>query len=53
MRENDAYLEGNSVQNNGPFNEGAYSFSYDVQAEDGGHSRQETRDANGTITGER
>ncbi|XP_022671221.1 uncharacterized protein LOC111254543 [Varroa destructor] len=51
MRENDAYLEGNSVQNNGPFNEGAYSFSYDVQAEDGGHSRQETRDANGTITG--
>lgn len=48
-------LEGNAVvQDNGQDSQddGTYSFGYDVKDDNGGHSRQESRDSKGTVTGE-
>ncbi|OQR75337.1 hypothetical protein BIW11_08486 [Tropilaelaps mercedesae] len=52
VREANAGFGGNTIQNSNNSPEGGiYSFAYDVQGEDGGHSHQESRDSKGTVTG--
>ena len=43
---------GQEVSGNEIDSAGSYSFEYAVQAQDGGHSRQESRDPDGTVRGE-